>query len=110
VAVYRQAPTYETPIAQGNNTSTPWYRWFQSIDTGIPPSTESTVKLTGSPLTYTAPVKGFLIVHGGTVTSIAFTRVSTYTTGQTQGTFPLSAGDKLVITYTGTPTLTWVPQ
>jgi hypothetical protein len=111
MTIYRQAPTFDTPLQEGRHTTASWYRWIQLVDTGVPPQVETTIALTGSPFTYTAPAKGFLIVYGGSVSSITFTRVATYNTGQTQGTFPLSLGDKLVITYTGGgPTLTWVPQ
>ena len=108
--VYRQTPKFEIPISAGENTHISWYRWFQSIDTGQPPNSEVTITPTASPFTYVAPARGFLIVTGGTVSVISFTRVSTYVTGQTGGTFPLSLNDKLTVTYSVAPTMTWVPQ
>lgn len=109
---YRTVPTYGTDVVVKDNTSSVWYRWFQDIDRGTPPSAELAVPLTGSPYTYTALEKGFVIVSGGTVSLIRFSRISgtAYTTGQTAGVFPLSFGDMLIITYTVAPTVTFVPQ
>jgi len=109
---YRQAPTYDQPIAVGNNTHPSWYRFFQSLQVGTPPQAESSITVTTSPFTYTASMGGFVIVHGGTVSQISFSRTSgtSYITGQTTGTFPVSAGDSIIITYSGAPTVTWVPQ
>jgi hypothetical protein len=51
-----------------------------------------------------------MIIRGGSVSAVQFTRSVTTLTGQTQGVFPLAQGDTLTITYTGGgPTLTWVP-
>jgi hypothetical protein len=64
-----------------------------------------------SPYTYSAPVRGSVIVNGGTVSAIAFSRdgVTFYTVGQTAGMFLLNAADQLRITYTVLPTVTFVP-
>jgi hypothetical protein len=111
MSVFNTAPTYETPLTTGGKTHTVWYRFFQNSYKGVPPSSESILALEASPFAYQAPAKGFLIVRGGSVSAIQFTRVTTTLTGQTQGVFPLSQGDTLTITYTGGgPTLTWVPQ
>ena len=110
VKQYRQTPTYTQPLTQANNTHPSWYRLFQDLHTGKPPQAENAVTLTGSPFTYSAGIAGFLIVTGGTVSLIKFVRNGTYTTGQTSGTFPLSAGDSLIITYSGAPIVTFVPQ
>lgn len=109
---YRTVPTYGVDITTDENTSSVWYRWFQDIDKGTPPAPEAAVVVTASPYTYTAVQKGFVIVTGGTVSLIRFSRVSgtAYATGQTAGIFPLSFGDMLTITYTVIPTVTFVPQ
>jgi hypothetical protein len=107
---FQIVPTYEQPIQSGKNTSAVWYRFFQGVFLGTPPSSEITITAGASPYTYTAPAKGFLIVRGGTVSAIQFTRTVTTLTGQTAGLFPLSQGDQLTVTYSGLPTLVWVPQ
>ena len=98
---YRQAPKYEQPLTIGKDTASWWYRWFQDTDVGNPPSSETTVKLTGSPFSYTAPSKGYLVIYGGSVSLIQVVRVAKYITGQTQGLFPVSKNDQIIITYTG---------
>jgi hypothetical protein len=105
-------PTFETSLTQGNKTSNVWYRFWQGLYQGRPPSGESSVKPTTSPFTYTTNQRGFVIVQGGTVSTIQFSRgLSTnYVTGLTGGCFPLSAGDSLIVTYTVVPTMTFVPQ
>lgn len=109
---FRQAPTYEQGLQEGSNTTRSWYRWFQAIDTGTPPSTEKTLSPAGSPYTYQAPSGGFVIVSGGTVSAIQFSRTpgTFWNTGQTSGTFPVSQNDTLQISYSSIPNITFVPQ
>lgn len=89
-----------------------WYFFLQGLWKGTPPSAESAIAAGVSPYTYTSASRGFLIVQGGTVSLVQFSRdgITNYTTGQTAGCFPLSQGDSLVVTYSVAPTLTWVPQ
>lgn len=104
------APTYDTPLTTKGQTHTAWYRFFQGIYKGSPPSSESTLVLGASPWSYQAPSAGFVIIRGGTVSAVQFTRSVTTLTGQTQGVFPMSQGDTITITYSVLPTATWVPQ
>lgn len=110
MADYRQAPKYEQPLIIGKDTAAWWYRWFQDTDVGNPPSSETAVTLTGSPMTYVAPSKGFIIINGGSVSAVHIGRVSAHNTGLTQGFFPVSKNDYLTITYTGTPAITFFAQ
>lgn len=106
---FRRVPTYEQPLTIQERNSSYWYRFFQDSDTGRPPTAEASITVTASPFTYTAPRKGFVIVNGGTVSIIAFSRSGTfYTTGQTTGTFTVAQGDQLKVTYSGLPTMTFV--
>jgi hypothetical protein len=107
---FQTCPTYEQPLSKGGNTSSVWYRFFQGVFLGTPPAAELTVAVGASPFHYSATAKGFMIVRGGTVSAIQFTRTVTTLTGQTQGIFPLSQGDILAVTYSGLPTMVWVPQ
>lgn len=111
-AQYRQVPTYNEPRLTGKVTSSSWYRFDQGMHLGTPPGAEIPVTVGDSPFTYQAKIGGFAIVTGGTVSSIHFTRngTTTYDTGLTQGTIPLSNGDSLVVTHTGAPHITFVPQ
>jgi len=109
IGQYRTPPNYVEPIVEGTNTSQSYYRFFQAVDQGIPPALETAVTVGGSPFTYTAQHGGFMIITGGMVSDVSFVRGTSYTTGQTAGVFPLSFGDQLVVTYSGAPTMTFVP-
>jgi hypothetical protein len=107
---YQSAPSYEQPLTSKGQTSQSWYRFFQGIYLGTPPSAETVITVGISPFAYLAPAKGFMIVSGGTVSAIQFTRAQTTLTNQTSGIFPLSQGDTLTVTYSGLPSMVWVPQ
>jgi hypothetical protein len=63
-----------------------------------------------SPYTYTLPFSGSVAVTGGTVSAIAIVRQGTsIATGVTTGVIPASRGDGIKVTYTGTPTMTFLP-
>lgn len=112
MTAFRTAPTYEEPLVSGKNTSMAYYRWIQSADLGVPPSTETPVTPSASPFVYTAPRGGFVIIAGGTVSAIAFSRTpgTFYSTGQTAGSFPVNSNDQLKITYTAAPNVVFVPS
>lgn len=67
-----------------------------------------------SPYTYqnTSGRPGDMIVSGGTVSAIAFSRdnATFYSAGTVSGVFPLSAYDFLRVTYTVSPTMTFIPR
>jgi len=109
---FRTPPTYDTPLLVKENITTSWWRFFQDIQEGTPPSPEMGIALTGSPFLYHAASGGFLIVKGAGVTKVEFTRdqATFYDVGVTQGTFPLSNRDSYRITYGAAPTLTFVQQ
>lgn len=109
MTTYRALPTYTQPLTTGVNLSASWYRWMHDTDVGTPPSAETVVPVTASPFVYQAPKKGFVIITGGTVSLVQFTRVGTYSTGQTEGMFPMALGDQLTVTYSGAPTIVFVP-
>lgn len=112
MTVFRTAPTYTEPLQTKGNTSKSWYRWIQHYDKGVPPSSETILTGHHSPFSYQAPIAGFVIVSGGTVSAIQFARTSGtfYPTGKTSGTFPMSQNDQLKITFSVKPSLIWVPQ
>jgi len=65
---------------------------------------------TGSPFTYTVPFSGAVTVTGGVVSVISIKRQgATVATGVTVGVFPVSQNDQLVVTYTGAPTMVFLP-
>lgn len=63
-----------------------------------------------SPYTYVAAFNGSICLTAGTVSSVAIVRQGTsVATGLTVGMFQLSRSDSLVVTYSGTPTMTFLP-
>lgn len=110
---FRQFPTYDQPVGdKSGTTNRGWYRWFIGTEQGTPPASETNVTLAASPVAFVAPRKGFVLIAGGTVTMIQFSRTTgvNYNTGQIQGMFPVSANDVLTINYSTAPTVTFVPQ
>lgn len=99
-------------LIQGKNISRTWRLFFTDVWKGKPQGSIASVTVTASPFTYQAASKGFMVVQGGTVSLIQFTRdgVTNVTTGQTSGCIPLCQGDSVIVTYSILPTLTWVPQ
>lgn len=73
----------------------------------------TSVAATGSPMTYTAPGRGFLHLSGGTVTALSFVRsgvslpLAVASAGQL---VPVNPGDQVVITYSSAPTITEVQR
>ncbi len=104
-------PNYPVPLEVGKNTSKDWYFFWNGLYLGLPPATEVAVAPGVSPYTYGATQRGSLIVSGGTVSAIAFSRdgITFYSVGQTAGMFLLCAADQLRITYSVLPTVTFVP-
>lgn len=103
-------PNYEQKFVDRVN-SKDWYFFLVGLYNRLPPAIEAPVVLGVSPYSYIAPVGGTVIVSGGTVSDIAFSRGGAvfYSTGQTAGMFTLNAQDTLRITYTVSPTTTFVP-
>ncbi len=74
----------------------------------------SDITVTASPFTYqnTTAFNGDVIISGGTVSDIEFTRDNTtfYTVGFIEGVLRLSPSDRVRVTYTVAPTMTYVPR
>lgn len=63
-----------------------------------------------SPFTYAAPFAGSVAITGGTVSAITLIRQGTsVATGLTSGLIPVSRYDQVKVTYSGTPTMTFIP-
>lgn len=108
---FNNLPNFNVPLQMGGKTMKDWFLFWAGLFNGLAPAAEVPVTVGASPFTYSASVKGSVIVSGGTVSAIAFSRDGTtfYTTGQTAGMFTLNARDRLRVTYTVLPTMTFVP-
>lgn len=104
-------PNFDQPFMVGRINSKDWFFFLVGLYNGLAPETEAPIVLGVSPYEYSAAKKGTVIVSGGTVSAIDFSRngVNFYSTGQTAGMFTLNAQDRLRITYTVAPTTTFVP-
>lgn len=104
-------PAYGMPIDTKGVINRTWYQFWTDIWKGKPQGGIATQLVTASPFTYQALTKGFMVVQGGTVSLIQFSRdgITNVTTGQTFGCIPLAQGDLVIITYSVAPTITWVP-
>ena len=105
-------PNYPVPLITGGNTGRDWYRFFAGIFQGLPPANVQVPVVGASPYSYSAVRRGSLIVQGGTVSAIEFSRDGTdfYDVGATSGMFALNASDVLRITYSVLPNVTFVPS
>lgn len=73
-----------------------------------PTSAAVAVSPGGSPYTWTAPATGMLILSGGTVSLVEVGRGAVfYAAGLIGGLIPVSAGDKVRMTYVVAPTATF---
>ncbi len=108
-------PNFPTPLTNDAGgklvTGKDWYFFWAGLFTGLPPAQVAPITVGSSPFTYSPAIKGSVIVQGGTVSLIQFSRdgITNYTIGQTSGMFTLNANDRLIVTYTVLPILTFVP-
>jgi hypothetical protein len=113
MTVFRSSPTYDTVLVDSSgNTNKSFYRWIQDTDIGTPPSTEIPVKVSASPFVYQPPKKGYVLVSGGSVSVIEFSRTPGifYITGMTTGMFSVNANDSLRVTYSSMPLVVLIPS
>lgn len=109
---FNSLPVFPVPLIQGGQTAKDWYFFWAGLFRGLPPGNVEPVILTGSPYIYSAIRKGSVIVNGGTVSAIEFSRdggTTYFTVGTTAGMFTVNASDLLRITYAVAPTVTFVP-
>lgn len=108
---FNSLPNFNVPLMFKGITSKDWFFYWAGLFTGLAPAAELAITPGASPYVYSAQVKGSVIVSGGTVSAIAFSRdgLTFYSTGQISGMFLLNAQDRLRVTYTVLPTMTFVP-
>lgn len=108
---YSALPNYRQPVYTKGAMERTWYQFFSDVWKGKPASGVNPLTPASSPFRYQADSKGFMMIQGGTVTLVQFTRdgITNYNTGQTAGVFPLAQGDTLIVIYSALPALTWVP-
>lgn len=107
-------PAIGTPLQQqygrdDYGTSIEWYRYWQSFANA--PAAGVTLTVGASPFSYTAPSTGTVILTGGTGVSVSIIRGrDTFATGMTAGMIPTGKDDTVVVTYSVTPTMVFLPS
>lgn len=102
---YNLIPTYDQPLTIKGALARGWYSFFSGLYSGQATGPVAAVTVGTSPYTYKAPVGGTLMVSGGTVTQISFSRdgANFFILGVTAGAIPMSQGDQVVLTYSVGP-------
>lgn len=109
-------PTLDAPVVNSRGILTVgWAKLFQALwqrTGGITPNAPiASLTPATSPWTYTATANGEFVLSGGTVSAVSFARSpTTISAGQTSGMFRMLSGDQLTITYSATPTASFVPM
>jgi hypothetical protein len=109
----QQIPHQSIPVAGQVPMTREWFGYLakQYRQLGGQGEALQPVTVGASPYIYQAQTNGLLIISGGTVSAIAYSRDRTafYTLGQTSGLFPLFALDYIRVTYTVLPVLVFAP-
>lgn len=105
-------PTYTEALQTGSATTRGWYTFWLGLLQGQPVGAPIAIVPGVSPFSYVATIGGSAVVSGGTVSKIEVSRdgVTFFVTGQTSGMFPVSMGDTVRVTYSGVPTMTFLPR
>lgn len=108
---FNTIPTFLVSLIKGGSTDKDWYFFWSGLFRGLAPGNVEPVTVGASPYTYSAARRGSMIISGGTVTAIEFSRDGTifYDVGATAGMFTLNASDQLKVTYAVAPDMTFVP-
>lgn len=106
---FQSMPTYDQALEIQGKTSSVWYRFFVSLFQGQPSASETMITVGASPFIFTAPVGGWVIISGGTISAMSFARSLTTVIPAAENIIPLANGDQLTITYSVAPVVTFVP-
>jgi hypothetical protein len=87
-----------------------WYQWVVRISQLSAERPIAPVTVGASPFVYTASTIGNIFVSGGTVSSIVLKRSGVSLTVPENIFIPVAADDTVTVTYTGLPTMTFVPS
>lgn len=101
-------PTASVPITQsGLAINRSWLLWLQQF--ALQPAAPLPVSVGVSPFTYVASGTGNLVISGGAITSVTFTRRPSVVSLGTIRTVPMSNADMVSVGFTGSPTAVFIP-
>lgn len=114
-ALFQMVRSQSPMLGEARMAAKDWYVFFYTLYNAVTqglPQAEAALTLTASPFVYQALIRGQLLVAGGTVTVIEFSRNHTtfYTLGTITGFVQMDAGDQVRVTYAVAPTLTFFPM
>lgn len=104
-------PQRNAPLLESDGTlSLYWYQFFKGLVPGKA-TPETAITVSSSPFSYTSTDDGFVVITGGTVSSVTITRSgSAMSVATSTGhAIPIGKGDVLIVTYSGTPTMLIYP-
>ena len=98
----------QTPVMNGDRTAREWVLFFTSLVRTSKDAPDS-ITVTASPLAYTAPRDGIVIINGGTVSAVSLARGSwMQQMGANANPVPVRAGDVLLVTYSTAPSMAFL--
>jgi hypothetical protein len=112
----KQMPASDHPLVDDEGiTHIEWVKFFAAKTLQPPPA--QVLFISGNPFSFQAPNGGTAFVAGGVVTDISISRgtIATknylkFSTGLAGGPVPLGRGDTIYITYSGAPTVFFLPN
>jgi hypothetical protein len=90
------------------NIVPPWVQYLQQF-TQLPPAI-MTIVVTASPFSYVAKEPGYAHINGGVVSSVILRRGNVDLIFTGMKAVPVSINDIVIITYSGLPTVKFVPS
>lgn len=122
-------PLKQPPLLDNGYFSQPWVHFFQFLFNRVGGNTApsnaqiaaalnsgggsaASISVGASPYIYQAPAIGSVVVSGGGLKNVEVSRdgITYFTVGNFRGMFPLSTADRLRVTYTVAPTMTFIPR
>lgn len=108
-------PPSTTLVSDDGTMKSNWWRFFLNVSQqafGTNSTGPASVTVGASPFVYVAPVQGSVLISGGPVSLIEYSKDGTtwFPTGQTGGSLQLVANDHVRVTFTNAPSMTFFPR
>jgi len=103
-------PSNTLPLSGTEIIASIWYQFFVRLSQLSAERPIATIAVGTSPFVYTAFTIGNVFISGGMVSDIELTRSGVSLACPENVFIPVAANDTVTITYTGLPTMTFVPS
>jgi hypothetical protein len=104
-----QFPSRDAPLVDKDGKVTEAWYSFLALLASLTATPVVPVAVGASPFSYEASSIGFLSVAAGAVTSVVLQRGGETVSCPTSGLVPVAAGDSVTVTFTGAPTVNFIP-